>query len=359
MNYHKLYQLLASLTFRQRFLIDFIFGGLAVALIIGPALLIFGHFNQLQAQTSNLSPVQVVSLSPEEVANIQAQAEVGMRATATVSVLKALTPVALPPSAAVTLAPTLANSLQNPPMTNAKVAATIAAYPVLPHEQVRVPSLTYHHIRKLSGTPAQAALDRYSTDPQLFIQELDWLQANGYHTVTVSQVADYLLKGTPLPDKPINLRFDDGWQNQLFAAQEMRKRGLTATFFIISQANSGPYMSREQVRSLDAQGFEVAAHSRNHPQLTRLATSKAQTEISGSKQDLESLLGHPVRAFAYPYGDVNPQIEALAKAAGFDIALGVGHSYSWTQANRFREPAISMESLNSLTGFIYRVTAVK
>jgi peptidoglycan/xylan/chitin deacetylase (PgdA/CDA1 family) len=219
---------------------------------------------------------------------------------------------------------------------------------------VAVPSLMYHHIRDLTSFQ-DAIFNNYSVTPGAFIEQLDWLKANGYHTVTVAQIVDYLKYGVPLPPKPVNLRFDDGWQNQLFAAREMKKRGMTATFYIISQALNYPYMTPAQVRQLDADGFEIASHSRSHPFLTRYSLDFAWDQISGSKADLERLLNHPVRGFAYPYGDRNPAIDGLVQKAGYDFGAGIEGSVFWRANRLFNAPTISVSNVLTLSTFISRV----
>lgn len=221
-------------------------------------------------------------------------------------------------------------------------------------QMAAVPSLMYHHIRDLTP-PLDSDLNNYSVTPAAFVEQLDWLKANGYHTVSIAQITDYLKYGVPLPPRPVNLRFDDGWQNQLFAAKEMKKRGMTATFFVLTQAVSYPYMTPAQLKQLDADGFEVASQSRNHPFLTRNSLAFAWNQISGSKADLEKLLGHPVRSFAYPFGDRNPSIDALVQKAGYDSGEGIEWSGFWRSSRLFNEPAISVSNVRSLNTFIARV----
>jgi peptidoglycan/xylan/chitin deacetylase (PgdA/CDA1 family) len=316
-------------------------GLLLVALLLGGLALALPNSTQAQSTESNPSPLKIKTL--QDWPQGKQDQDVDLLLLQQSSILGNLDTLTLKGN----------NLEQSEPEQPAPTSQPTSA-PVAVHSQLNVPSLMFHHIRKLSGTRGMAALDRYSTDPDLFVKMLDWIEQNGYHTVTTGQIADFLNNGTALPEKPINLRFDDGWQNQLFAAREMQKRGMTATFFIISQAHTGAYMSWDQVKQLDTMGFEVAAHTQSHPFLTR--SRNASSEISGSKQDLEKLLGHSVNSFAYPYGDYNSRIEGLVKAAGYKIAVGVGKGYTWSQKAEFHEPALTMESLTTLNQFIRRVT---
>jgi peptidoglycan/xylan/chitin deacetylase (PgdA/CDA1 family) len=44
-------------------------------------------------------------------------------------------------------------------------------------------------------------------------------------------------------------------------------------------------------------------------------------ELRQSKKMLEDLLGHEISVIAYPYGDYNAAVEALAKSIGYKYGL--------------------------------------
>jgi len=77
-------------------------------------------------------------------------------------------------------------------------------------------------------------------------------------------------------------------------------------------------MTWAQLRALAAEGFDVGAHTRTHPVLSRVPPERLQDEIGGCKEHLERNLGSPVAHFAYPNGrrqDYTPQaVEAVARA---------------------------------------------
>ena len=71
-------------------------------------------------------------------------------------------------------------------------------------------------------------------------------------------------------------------------------------------------------------GMEVGSHSRSHPVLIRLGAAGLAAEISGSRRDLEEILGHPPRSFSYPYGSrrtFDPRVVAAVRTAGFETAV--------------------------------------
>jgi peptidoglycan/xylan/chitin deacetylase (PgdA/CDA1 family) len=69
-------------------------------------------------------------------------------------------------------------------------------------------------------------------------------------------------------------------------------------------------MTWEEARELERRGFEIGAHTVTHGDLGVLAGEDARREIHGSKTELETRLGRPVRHFAYPYGRESQMTEA-------------------------------------------------
>ncbi|HTD05636.1 polysaccharide deacetylase family protein [Undibacterium sp.] len=84
-------------------------------------------------------------------------------------------------------------------------------------------------------------------------------------------------------------------------------------------------LTREMVHALAQQGMEVGGHTITHPILTRLDDQRARDEITGCKEQLEIIIGKPVRLFAYPNGKVGMDFDErhvqMAKAAGYSAAF--------------------------------------
>ncbi|MGA2121755.1 MAG: polysaccharide deacetylase family protein [Methanoregula sp.] len=83
-------------------------------------------------------------------------------------------------------------------------------------------------------------------------------------------------------------------------------------------------MNSEELRNISRSGLiEIGAHTISHPMLAKQSSSLQQQEISGSREQLEKILGHRVTSFAYPYGGsdaVDARTIGYVKAAGFRIA---------------------------------------
>jgi peptidoglycan/xylan/chitin deacetylase (PgdA/CDA1 family) len=126
-----------------------------------------------------------------------------------------------------------------------------------------------------------------------------------------------------LRTRAVVLTFDDAWaDNHANALGPLRRYGLPAMLYAPSRllGRSG-YMTRSQLLEMDAGGIAIGAHSRNHPDLRKCSPHELESEIRGSKEDLEDLLGKPVSSFAYPTGLLDDRVVEAVRAAGFTSAI--------------------------------------
>lgn len=84
-------------------------------------------------------------------------------------------------------------------------------------------------------------------------------------------------------------------------------------------------MTTEQVREFAGLGFEIGAHTVNHPILAVLPDDEARLEIKRGREQLEGMIDKKVNLFAYPNGrwgkDFDERHVAMVKACGFDAAF--------------------------------------
>jgi peptidoglycan/xylan/chitin deacetylase (PgdA/CDA1 family) len=155
-----------------------------------------------------------------------------------------------------------------------------------------------------------------------------------FTVVSLGELVGKLERGATL-NRELAITFDDGYEDNFEnAAPVLEKLGLPATFFIVTQwmgtdvvpwwdKQQGvrhPWMTWEQVRTLQQRGFEVGAHTRTHVDLGSVNAVEASEEIAGARRELEQHLGVPVDLFAYPYGRLANLADAnrrLVRGAGF------------------------------------------
>jgi peptidoglycan/xylan/chitin deacetylase (PgdA/CDA1 family) len=196
-----------------------------------------------------------------------------------------------------------------------------------------------------------------SVTPAALEAQLRVLIARGYRTATF---ADAVL-GAPARGRTLVVTFDDAFESVHRLARPLLARmGLRATVFVptrqalhegpmswpgIDEWLGGPHerelrgMSREQLEELAADGWEIGAHTRNHPHLPPLDDERLAGELAGSREDCERELG-PCRTLAYPFGDADQRVRAAAQAAGFEAAAGLSPDLS--DASRFYWPRIGV-----------------
>jgi peptidoglycan/xylan/chitin deacetylase (PgdA/CDA1 family) len=94
-------------------------------------------------------------------------------------------------------------------------------------------------------------------------------------------------------------------------------------------------MSWDHVRALSRAGMDVESHSRWHRVLQTLDDGLLGDELAGSKRDLESQLGRPCRAIAYPVGRRIAHVKRIRDAvlaAGYRLGMSnaSGASRIWS-----------------------------
>jgi peptidoglycan/xylan/chitin deacetylase (PgdA/CDA1 family) len=88
------------------------------------------------------------------------------------------------------------------------------------------------------------------------------------------------------------------------------------------RTDSGMFLDPEDLAGMAAYGCEVGNHSRTHLFCRSIVDkTSAHKELVEHARRLESLTGHPIRAFSYPYGrrtDANPMVERVLRESGHE-----------------------------------------
>ncbi len=104
-------------------------------------------------------------------------------------------------------------------------------------------------------------------------------------------------------------------------------------------------MTEEQVSELCVLGFDIGAHTVNHPILMELPQDDARREIEASRDWVTSVTGRPPESFAYPNGrpntDFNSEHESMVREAGFSLAVSTRWSSATSTSSQFSLPRIA------------------
>jgi peptidoglycan/xylan/chitin deacetylase (PgdA/CDA1 family) len=175
-----------------------------------------------------------------------------------------------------------------------------------PISTAQVPILMYHHI---ANTPAYDALTAsLQVTPTSFTQQMDYLKARGYHTITFNQLFDALYYNAPLPARPIILTFDDGYDDAYkFAYPILKAHGFSGMFYIITgKVGWQGQMTWQQMREMLLNGMQMGSHTIHHVDMGQVllnSLQQAQQELQISQLTLQKNLGIPVQQFCYPSGE--------------------------------------------------------
>ncbi|HET9677940.1 MAG TPA: polysaccharide deacetylase family protein [Solirubrobacterales bacterium] len=175
-----------------------------------------------------------------------------------------------------------------------------------------VPILEYHVLgRPMTEVPYP---DLYVPRAS-FRKQMDWLDRQGYEAVTLEQVEEAWYHGGTLPRKPVVLSFDDGYRPQYtFALPTLRKHGWPG---VLNLKAEGSDLYESNVNAMLDAGWELAAHTINHSDLTTLEGAALEEEVAGSRKILQREYGVPVKNFCYPAGRFDETVIAAVEAAGY------------------------------------------
>jgi len=186
--------------------------------------------------------------------------------------------------------------------------------------------LMYHAITPGKNAPAWP----WAISMQQFCDQLDFLAAEGYATPTMGELAS-----TPArkwAGRTAVITFDDGYADNLSACEALQKRGMRATWFIVSGSvgrapqwpedgrPAGRLLNADELREIQKSGMEIGSHTVSHVRLTEVDDVRLRQELSDSRTTLENLLGNAVSSFAYPYGAWDARCAEAVQQAGYTAA---------------------------------------
>ncbi|MER6079056.1 polysaccharide deacetylase family protein [Streptomyces sp. NPDC001833] len=194
-----------------------------------------------------------------------------------------------------------------------------------------VPILMYHSV----ATAPNDATRALSVAPEAFAEQMALVGDLGLTPVSTADLAASWRSGGSLPDRPVLITFDDGYEGvHRHALSVLAKHGFASTLFVSTGWIRGAYdtgggldamLDWDQVRELAGAGCEIGGHSHTHPQLDQLDDDRLRTELVRCREIVTDELGAPPASFAYPYGYSSRRVRQAVRAAGYTQALAVGN----------------------------------
>ncbi len=145
----------------------------------------------------------------------------------------------------------------------------------------------------------------------------------------------------------VAVTFDDGLRSFADnALPELQKRGIPSTLFVpagnLGEEPNWPcsiqnevVMSAEEVRALPSALVTIGSHTMSHPRLADVDEATAWKELSESRNTLESLLGRPVKLFAFPHGKYNQTLIEMCCKLGYERVFTIEPALAFVTPNEF------------------------
>ena len=221
----------------------------------------------------------------------------------------------------------------------------------------KLPILMYHRVAPLDSSRS----DRWCLSPQLFEQQLCYLQKKGFYSITLEDWRKSMVNSQPLPGNAMIITFDDGYQDfSDYAYPLLKKYGFSAMVFLIVdliglEYNNYHLMGWQKIKQLQREGVEFGSHSLDHASFTDISYADLIQQAAQSKAILSQELGVPINALAYPYGNSNSVVKHLVGACGYVFGLQVGLKRSSWQDSLLGLSRIEIESSDFLPRFMLKL----
>lgn len=210
-------------------------------------------------------------------------------------------------------------------------------------EGVALPVIMYHGLLE-----DKSRQNKYVISVDEFKSDLRYLKDNGYSTVVVQDLIDYVKKGSPLPDKPIMLTFDDGFYNNYVYAYPLIKEfdykmvlcpvgSYTDTFTENGDKHVAySYLNWTDIKEMSDSGrVEIQSHTydlhaidQSHKGSKKVSGETADQyrerlveDLSKMQQETTQNIGRTPTAFAYPYGAISKEALPILKELGFACTM--------------------------------------
>ncbi|MEG0691916.1 MAG: polysaccharide deacetylase family protein [Oscillospiraceae bacterium] len=212
-------------------------------------------------------------------------------------------------------------------------------------EHIKLPVAMYHHI-----LDSPSRLGDYVISPAQFEEDLKYIQKKGYTTITSVELLNFIENDGELPEKPILITFDDGYESvHEYAFPLLQKYNMKAIVSIIGKHTdifsnkdeprhiNYSHLSWDQLREMQQSGvFEIQNHSYDMHQTQSsprygIRMKKGESDedyktallndIGGLSDQITNEIGVTPTVFAYPFGALNKQSRPILEELGFKIIL--------------------------------------
>lgn len=194
-----------------------------------------------------------------------------------------------------------------------------------------LPILGYHRVGRFQGDHVP------TVSADAFERQLALLARWRYRVLSLDELVQRLERRQPLPRHSVVLTFDDGYEETCTIAWPLLKRyRMSATVFVAAGEIGRPaFATWDQLRAMAADSVTIGSHTLHHVYLPVLDAARMRDEIIRSKAVLEAEVGRPVEFLSYPVGGYTPQVQTVAREAGYRAACTTNRAASLAGIDRY------------------------
>lgn len=213
-------------------------------------------------------------------------------------------------------------------------------------EGLKLPILMYHNI-----SPNASQQGKYTVSVKEFEGDLNYLRERGFTPILTQQLLDHVKQGKPLPEKPVMITFDDGFESfYAYAFPLLQKYDMCAVMSVVGQYADTftkaedhhlnySYLTWPMIGELSKSGLvEIQSHTNNMHTITSkrrgCKINKGENKKSYKKilsadlalnqEKIKKATGKEPTALAYPYGSHCKSSKEVLKEMGFQAAFTCG-----------------------------------
>lgn len=205
-------------------------------------------------------------------------------------------------------------------------------YGAISASAVELPILMYHSVDDENGP--------YSVSPAKLESDIQGLLDEGYTTVSIAEVIDFVYSDGVLPEKPVMLTFDDGYENNCTTLLPIAER-LGVKFEVFAVAGFINYnsfaMNWDEVKMVNESPYgNIECHTYNlhsFEDMTRRGVVRKEGEpfrewehifrddLSDAKNFFMDNMGDTTVAFAYPFGNFTSETDRILRESGYKMTV--------------------------------------
>lgn len=136
----------------------------------------------------------------------------------------------------------------------------------------------------------------------------------------------------------VHITFDDGNMSDMeLAFPELKRRKLTATFFVLAGRLGQPgSLAAADVRGLASAGMTIGSHGMRHRPWRAASAPELHEELTGAQEVIARASGQSVCEVACPFGSYDRRVLSAIRRCGFSrvytVDGGPARSDAWLQS---------------------------